>query len=229
MRRNPHTVLQNTLMQTLQRGDVVTPAESTDLRFQALLGPRDWNLLPAAVRRRFSKRLAGGATAIYVGMIDSMNISLPGRMLAQALRLIGAPLPLHQDINVPSIVSVTEDLATGGQIWTRLYARRGGFPQIIQSSKRFTGPTGLEEYVGRGITMALLPRVTPTALAFESAGYSIRFGRLRLAIPRWLTPGHVTVTHEEVTPETFRFTLVLRHPLLGVLLRQSGLFHEEKP
>jgi Domain of unknown function (DUF4166) len=229
MRRNLRLVRQTPLMQTPQRGDVSTPAECADPRFQALLGPQDWNLLPAAVRRRFSKRLAGGATAIYVGMIDSMNISLPGRMLAQLLRLVGAPLPLHQDINVPSIVSVTEDVATGGQIWTRLYARCGGFPQIIQSSKRFTGPTGLEEYIGCGITMALAPKATATALIFESAGYSFRLGQLRLAIPRWLTPGRVTVTHEEVTPEMFRFTLELRHAFFGVLLQQSGLFHEEKP
>jgi hypothetical protein len=228
MRRNPASVLQRPTHEICHPADAAKKTEFVDPRFRALLSVQDWDLLPCAIRRRFSKRLAGGATAIYVGMIDSMRVSPSGRLLAQALRLVGAPLPLHLDTNVPSIVSVTEDLATGGQIWTRLYARRGGFPQIIQSSKRFTGPTGLEEYIGRGITMALVPKATATALIFKSAGYSIRLGRLRLAIPQWLMPGHVTVTHEEVTPEIFRFTLELRHAFFGVLLRQSGLFHEEK-
>jgi hypothetical protein len=199
-----------------------------DLRFRSLLSATEWERLPAAIRRRFSKRLAGGATAIYTGAIDSMRASRTGRFLAQAFRLIGAPLPIHMDVGVPSIVSVTEDMATGGQIWTRLYAQRGGFPQIIQSSKRFAGPTGLEEYIGFGITMALKAKATETALIFESAGYSLKLGPWRIPLPAILSPGNVTVTHEEMTEETFRFTLLLAHPLLGLLIAQSGLFHEAK-
>ncbi len=58
----------------------------------------------------------------------------------------------------PALVAVVEDERLGGQSWTRLYARPGRFPQTIHSAKRFRGPTGLEEYVGYGIGMAL--RVT---------------------------------------------------------------------
>jgi hypothetical protein len=202
--------------------------ELGDLRFRALLPATEWDKLPAAIRRRFSRRFAGGATAVYAGAIDSMNASLMGRFLAQAFRLIGAPLPIHMDTGVPSVVTVTEDMATGGQIWTRLYAQRRGFPQVIQSSKRFSGPTGLEECIGFGITMALKPKATEIALIFESAGYSLRLGGWRIPLPAFLSPGHVTVTHEEVTEDSFRFTLSLIHPLLGLLIEQSGLFREAK-
>src|SRR5450432_4089613 len=117
-----------------------------DLRFRALLSDEDWGRLPLATWRRFSKRLADGKTAIYVGEVVEVRFSRIGWWLAQLARLIGGPLPTCGDANVPSIVTVTEDAATGGQVWTRIYGRRNGFPQVIHSSKRFAGRTGLEEY-----------------------------------------------------------------------------------
>jgi hypothetical protein len=126
-----------------------------DLRFRALLAEADWYELPLPIRRRFSKRLADGETAVYVGEILETHLSRAGWLLAQLLRLIGAPLPTASDSGVPSVVTVTEEMATGGQIWTRLYARRRSFPQVVHSSKRFAGRTGLEEYVGYGVGMAL--------------------------------------------------------------------------
>ncbi len=82
-------------------------------------------------------------------------MSFAGWLLAHAARLIGGPLPLSRDAHTPSVVTVTEDVAAKGQHWTRLYARKRGFPQVVHSSKRFQGPTGLEEYVGCGVGMAL--------------------------------------------------------------------------
>ncbi len=160
-----------------------------DLRFRKLLSDEAWGALPPPVRRRFSKRLSGGATVVYVGEVTEVSMSRAGWWLAQAGRLVGGPLPLHAEAGVPGAVTVTEDGATGGQVWTRLYARRRGFPQVIHSSKRFAGPTGLEEYVGRGVGMALEVSVEEGALVFRSAGYFLQaFGR-RLRLPRWMEPG----------------------------------------
>src|SRR5262252_9389168 len=142
-----------------------------DNRFRALLSDGDWGRLPLATWRRFSKRLAGGRTIVYVGEVEESSHNRVGWWLAQALRLIGGPLPTGTETQVPIIVSVTEDAASGGQIWTRICARGNGFPQVIHSAKRFAGPTGLEEYVGFGISMALRLRVADDALLFDSAGY----------------------------------------------------------
>jgi uncharacterized protein DUF4166 len=143
--------------------------------------------------------------------------------------LIGGPLPTGGDTNVPSIVTVTEDAATGGQVWTRIYARRNGFPQVIHSSKRFSGPTGLEEYVGFGVSMALRMLVEGQALLFRSAGYSVQVGRLRLPLPALLTPGALTVTHSDCGSGEFRFALEIIHPRFGTLIRQSAVFREATP
>jgi hypothetical protein len=197
-----------------------------DNRFRALLPPEDWGRLPVAIWRRFSKRLVDGATVVYVGEVEEAFLSRAGWWVAQAARLIGGPLPTGTTTRVPMIVTVTEDAASGGQVWTRICARRHGFPQVIHSAKRFAGPTGLEEYVGFGISMALKVSVGHDALVFTSTGYALRFGRLRVPLPEWLTPGELTVTHSDLGCGFFRFTLEIIHPRLGRLLRQSAVFSE---
>jgi len=139
-----------------------------DSRFRALLSNDDWGRLPVATWRRFSTRRADGGTIVYVGEVDDARVSRIGWWLVQLARLIGGPLPTGAETGVPMIVTVTEDEASGGQIWTRICARRDGFPQVIHSSKRFAGPTGLEEYVGFGIGMALVVYARDGALVFRS-------------------------------------------------------------
>ncbi|RFB81230.1 DUF4166 domain-containing protein [Methylovirgula sp. 4M-Z18] len=202
--------------------------ELGDLRFRKLLRAEDWASLPLSVRRRFSKRLAGGMTNVYAGEITQVRFSSLGWCLAQALRLIGAPLPLSRDTGVASVVSVTEDTRTGGQNWTRLYARRNGFPQIIHSAKRFAGKTGLEEYIGYGIGMNLTVHVEAQSLVFRSAGYFLQLGGRCLPWPRWLAPGNVTIVHQPLDDCRFVFSLVLQHPKFGELIRQSGVFRDER-
>jgi hypothetical protein len=197
-----------------------------DLRFRALLSAEDWASLPLAIRRRFSKRLSGGQTIVYAGEILETWMSRTGWCLAQAARLIGGPLPTTRCVHVPSVVTVTEDMATGGQIWTRLYARRHGFPQVVHSSKRFAGPTGLEEYVGYGVGMSLTVHVEDAALIFRSHRYFLQLFGKRIGLPGWMTPGALSVIHAEVADGRFSFTLQVVHPRLGLLIRQMALFRE---
>lgn len=201
-------------------------AELGDLRFRALMTEAQWASLPFPIRRRFSKRLAGGETLVYVGEIVESWMSRAGWWLVQAARLIGGPLPLTRAAHVPSVVTVTEDMASGGQIWTRLYTRRNGFPQVIHSSKRFAGPTGLEEYVGRGIGMTLSVYARDGALVFRSENYFVQLGERRFFLPRQLCPGTLYVTHAEVADGKFSFTLQIYHPRFGLILRQMGIFRE---
>jgi len=197
-----------------------------DNRFHALLSDADWGRLPLAIWRRFSKRHADGKTVVYVGEVDVSGFSRIGWWLAQLARLVGGPLPTGSETGVPMIVTVTEDAASGGQIWTRICARKSGFPQVIHSSKRFAGPTGLEEYVGYGISMALRISVEREALVFRSVHYAFQVGPWRYQLPPWLTPGDLTVTHSDLGSGAFRFTLEIVHPRFGRLLRQSAKFLE---
>jgi len=208
----------------------LTPASNTilldDRRFHNLLPDEDWGRLPLAIWRRFSKRFADGETVVYVGEVEEASFTPLGFWLGQLTRLIGGPLPTGTETGVPMVVTVTEDAASGGQIWTRICARSHGFPQVIHSAKRFAGPTGLEEYVGCGVSMALRISVEHEALVFRSTGYALQIGWLRLPLPPWLTPGDLTVTHADLGGGVFRFTLEIIHPRFGMLIRQSAVFRE---
>ena len=127
---------------------------------------------------------------------------------------------------MPSVVSVTEDIATGGQHWTRLYARRTTFPQVVHSSKRFAGPTGLEEYVGYGVGMTLDVRVRDGVLQFCSNAYFFEVAGFRWTLPGWLAPGKLTVSHTECGNGRFTFTLDVVHPRFGELIHQVAAFKE---
>ena len=201
-------------------------APLVDLRFRALVGKEAWDALPQAVRQRFSKRLSGQAVALYRGRVVRTEFSRAGWLLAQALRLIGAPLPVSRDTDVPAVVSVSEDGASGGQLWSRIYGRRRGFPQVIHSAKRFAGATGLEEYVGKGVGMALKVEPMADGLRFVSDHYFIAFAGRRLRLPHGLEPGRTIVEHHDLGHGCFRFSLILDHPLLGRLVEQHALFRD---
>jgi len=198
----------------------------SDLRFRTLVSDADWASLSPAIRRRFTQRLAGGNTIVYSGEVAETRLSRAGWWLAQAVRLIGAPLPMSTDARVPSVVTVTEDMACGDQMWTRLYTRRSGFPQVIHSAKRFAGATGLEEYVGYGIGVALTVHVEAGALVFRSDHYFLQVLGLRIRLPGVLTPGLLSVAHKEISEGEFSYTLDIVHPRFGDVLHQRAIFRE---
>lgn len=201
----------------------------SDRRFRDLLGDQDWMRLPAAVRRRFGKRLKGGASIAYQGKVTSMRMHTAGWILAQAARLVGAPLPYDiSSVNQPAVVVVTEDIASNGQFWIRQYGRKCGFPQVVHSSKRFAGPTGLEEYLGYGIGMALRVEARDDALLFKSDHYFVALAGHRVRLPRFLSPGSLTIGHHDMGGGWFRFSLRLRHRLLGELIEQDAIFQDAK-
>lgn len=201
-----------------------------DSRFEDLVGPEVWKTLPASVRRRFGKRLTGGASVVYQGMVVAMRMSLAGRLLSQLARVIGGPLPHDlSSIGRPAIVSVTEDLAGDGQFWIREYGRSDGFPQIIHSSKRFSGPTGIEEYIGCGLGIALTVQATGDGLKFVNDHYFLQIGKRQLRAPSWLNPGALTILHRDLGQGRFLFSLELRSRYFGVLVSQDAVFTDCTP
>jgi len=194
--------------------------------FRELAGGAGWMRLPAPVRARFERELAPGESAAFVGEIAETRMTTVGWLWAQVARLVGAPLPLKTLTHTPAAVVVTQDAARATQAWTRLYMESGQLPQVICSTKRFAGPTGLEECVSAGIGMALAVSVEQRSLVFRSTEYFWRCGRVRLCIPGWLTPGRISVIHREERAGRFSFTLIVTHAWFGETIRQVGFFRD---
>lgn len=198
-----------------------------DTRLRDLIGAEGWARLPEAVRRRFSKPYARGEQRIYRGRVVLTELSWAGAALAFLTRIIGAPLPSEHGATGAATVIVAEDPISGHQCWTRCYARRGRFAHVIQSAKRFQGPTGLEEYVGYGIGMTLAVSEKRGALVFRSCGYFLEAFGLRVPLPRALEPGRMEIVHAEEGETEFSFRLTLKHPVFGVLVRQIAHFSDD--
>ena len=194
--------------------------------FRDLVGETAWRRLPRPVQARFERELAPGESAVYVGEVAETRMTVVGWLWAQVARLAGSPLPLRSISRAAAAVVVTEDMERAGQAWTRLYHEKGRPPQVIRSTKRFAGPTGLEECVGAGIGMALAASVEDRAMVFRSLEYFWRIGGRRLHIPGWLTPGRIAVIHREERQGRFSFTLIVVHPLFGETIRQVAFFRD---
>lgn len=209
----------------------VTPHVAPPYSYADLLGQSAWFNLPADVRARFDPSDPKNANKTYRGKVVSTHISPLGHILVQLARIIGAPLPLENNAIGPATV-VLSNLDAGenpGQVWTRIYTRSNALsgvalPQVIQSAKRFAGPTGLEEHLGFGLVMPLVLSVEGRNLAFRATRFQLVAFGYRLTLPRWLTPFDCDVIHADEGGGAFTFILSLTHPRLGRLVHQVARF-----
>jgi hypothetical protein len=113
-----------------------------DLRFRALMSDLEWASLPQPIRRRFSKRLSGGRTVVYVGEVVETRLSLAGHLLAQAARLIGfIDLPGHRlwlpDVMTTGALTVTHTEFSDGRFSFTLNVTHARFGLLIHQRAVF--------------------------------------------------------------------------------------------
>ena len=191
-----------------------------------LLGDTAWTRLPEAVRVRF----ADTAPAVdYVGEFEVVRASPLGRAIAWGCQVIGTPVAPRTGTNVPAVVRVGP--SGRGVEWRREYRWPGRSPSLVRSTKVIDGEGKLVEELPAGLCMALDVYEEGRALHFVSRAYyfevpiSVRRRRLRVALPRWLSPGVTHVEHIDQADGWFRFTMTVSHPLYGEVFYQTGRFH----
>jgi hypothetical protein len=197
------------------------------LSYRGLLGDA-WSRLPAATRARFERH-----EALYTGTM-TLRATAAGRWVARVCTLVGSPLPPPSERPLAATVRVEPDPGTGGSRWTRCY----DFPRkrvSVASVKAVDADGSLVERLGCGLRMRLTLDVRDGALCFDSAGYYVecegvawagrRYGAWRLELPSWFLPGRTCVSHHDLGDGRFRFTMTIRHALLGDLFHHDGVFH----
>ncbi len=195
------------------------------LRYPALMGEQ-WKRLPSSIQQRFLKWSPERKVIIYRGRLLETRFSFFGACLSSLCGVIGSPLPMRDNIRGPATVIVQETKQLDGQIWTRIYPRAGKVPQVIQSVKMFHGPTGLEEMISPYLGISLVLQAEHDRLSFISKQYFIKLFNKRIGLPGWLSPGKLTITHKGLGTKRFRFTLELKHKILGELVYQTAIYEE---
>jgi hypothetical protein len=182
--------------------------------------------LRGRIRERFNAKPGPGHDIHYRGVMEKVECSTAGWLLAQLCRLIGTPFALHRGRNVPTTIRLQDD-GQGGVTWHRTYAFENGAPVQVQSTKR-GGPDGsLLECVGFGLGMRLAVFEANGDLHFLSTRYFLRVGGRYLPLPHALSPGTAHVIHRDLAGRRFRFTMTIHHPWLGTLFHQDGVFEEQ--
>jgi hypothetical protein len=190
-----------------------------------VLGAEAWNRLPEAVRDRFADT---AATATYAGAFEIVRASLLGRMFAWLGRLFGTPVAPRAGLNVEALVRVHPDAQ--GVAWDREYRWADGARHVVRSTKVVDEHGMLIEKLPARLCMPLDTFEDGGVLHFVSRGYYFDLGfgdlapRLRLWLPRLLSPGVTHVEHIDLDHGWFRFTMTVTHPLLGEMFFQTGRF-----
>jgi len=197
-------------------------AAAIDPTIRLLLGSAAWYRLAGPVRSRFAVKPLPGHAFVWAGTMEVVHLSRIGRAFATALRLFGMPLAPWTGSGVPVAITLTAAGPNATQ-WARRYdfARRA---VVVASRKTLDAELKLLELTRGGLGMRLSVAEVGGALRFASERFFWRVGRLTVPIPLLLTPGRLTVDHEELGGGSFRFSLAMRHPLCGLTVFQTGVF-----
>ncbi|HVJ53341.1 MAG TPA: DUF4166 domain-containing protein [Aliidongia sp.] len=202
-------------------------AASPAIDFERLVGAFGWRRLPADIRRRFGHEPEPGHDIRYVGIMSRVDCSLAGLALAQLCRLIGTPFAPYRGADIPVDILLRATPSGDGIVWMRDYHYPGLDPIRVSSTKQAAGDGTLLECVAYGFGMRLEVFEADRILHFRSLGYFWQVWGRRVPLPDLLSPGRAHVIHQDLGRGRFRFAMTIRHPLLGMLFEQDGIFRDE--
>lgn len=180
----------------------------------------EWQDLPEALKNHYRSNESGENHA--QGVLD---IDYPWFMQwpLSMMRLMGG-LPNRHGKGLKTTVSKT--MKGDKQNWQRVIHFADG-KQIKFNSIFIADGDGFIEYVNSFLGLKMTAFVKDKTLYYESRGYVLKLGRLKIPIPEWFALGHASIIESEHSSndrQTFNMDFKLVHPLFGEVFSYKGRF-----
>ena len=179
-----------------------------------------WDDLPPALKNHYGSNEQGENYA--EGVLD---VEYPWFMQFPytVMRLIGA-LVNRRGKGVKTTVSKT--MKGDKQYWHRVITYPDG-KSIVFDSVFVADSGGFIEYINDYLGLKMHAFVVDNKLRYESRGYVLKLGKIKIPIPEWLALGHASIIESEYRrgdEHTFVMDFRIKHFLLGEVFCYKGRF-----
>ena len=179
-----------------------------------------WNDLPQALKNHYGSNEQGENYAE-----GELDIAYPWFMQFPytVMRLIGT---LVNRRGKGLKTSVSKTMKDDKQYWHRVITYPDG-RQIIFDSVFVADSDGFIEYINAYLGLKMHAFVEDNKLRYESRGYVLKVGKIKIPIPEWLALGHASIVESEYRhgdEQTFVMDFRIKHFLLGEVFCYKGIF-----
>jgi hypothetical protein len=187
---------------------------------QHCLGER-WNDMPLSLQKHYDNDVHQKSTET-----SHLTINYPWFMQwpLSLLRLMGA-LINRRGKNIKT--TVEKHMDNGTQHWHREVHFEDGKMIEFDSKVTLGKNQTLIEHTNRFLALKMKPEFKDNRLCYESCGYQLSLGQLKVPIPEWLALGHASIVETAVDDECFDMDFRLKHWLFGEIFSYKGRFWVE--
>jgi hypothetical protein len=183
-----------------------------------------WHELPQALKNHYGSNENGENCAE-----GELDIEYPWFMQLpySVMRLIVA-LVNRRGQGLKTTVSKT--MNGDKQYWHRVITYSDG-KQIVFDSVFVADMDGFIEYINSFLGLKMVAFVEENKLCYESRGYVLKLGKIKIPIPEWLALGHASIVESEYQQgdeQTFEMDFRIKHFLLGEVFCYKGKFVTQK-
>jgi len=194
--------------------------------FEQALG-KDWQNVAPVVQKHYGLR-PYSKDEIELEGIMSVYYSLAAFVLLAPARLFAGPVLLRED-NIPVHVKNNAQPQSKAMHWHRSFKTASQTkPLLFHSCMEYAGGNEVIEYIGSnprfcmGIKMAI--RQEQGAIIYESTGYLLKLGTLRLPLPGHMFLGRAWIEEKASDDQEIAMKFFIKHPLWGRIYSYSGTF-----